>query len=64
MRRIIRMFTDLLHRGPIAYAISYVEPDGTNEVDVYLSEPMAQWWRRLCLEDGCAEVELREIRQV
>lgn len=48
-------------REPIAYAISYVEPDGTRETDVYLSEPMAQWWERLCREDGCEDVEMRPL---
>lgn len=57
MQSIIRTFA----RDPVAYEISYTEPDGTKEVDVYLTERMAQWWERLCMEDGCRDVEMRPV---
>lgn len=42
---------------PIAYAVYYREPDGSCDVDVF-TEWMAQWWERLCREDGCTEVRM------
>jgi hypothetical protein len=54
----MRRITDrILGRNPSFYAVRYVEPDGTREVDIY-SLGLAQWWERLCLAEGCTEVQL------
>lgn len=46
---------------PIAHAISYVEPDGTKEVDFKLTDEKAARWAEWCRRDGCVDVEIRRV---
>lgn len=61
MQRVIRMVADLVHREPLAYAVSYVEPDGTRERDVKEMQRHANAWADWCRRDGCAEVEVEPL---
>lgn len=60
MKPLISTFMQLT-REPIAYAISYVEPDGTREVDLWRQERDAARWAAWCRRDGCADVTVKPV---
>lgn len=61
MRRGVKTFTDMAHKEPITHAISYVEPDGTRDVDFRQMEQHARSWADWCRRDGCKDVLVSPI---
>lgn len=59
---VLRRITDWLRgRRPLGYAVRYVEPDGTCEVDVKSSTPDAEAWADWCKRDGCTDVTIAPL---
>lgn len=58
---LLRITNRIFRRELLGYAVSYVEPDGTREMDIKDCIECANDWADWCREDGCTEVTIDPI---